>query len=118
MSISVVLCFNFFIALLSSKKHDSISNTHIQSLQGTSYFAKTLSKQSSLRIIIAMSSHESQAEKVHQDRELARKEEPPATCDIAVIRNAVEQLDPEKRKGSKANGSEGKSGDGKGNGKK
>ena len=35
------------------------------------------------------------------------------TCDVAVIRNAVEQLDPEKRKGSEANGSKEKSHDGK-----
>ncbi|KAJ4130334.1 hypothetical protein NW768_007317 [Fusarium equiseti] len=65
-----------------------------------------------------MSSHPSQAEKVHQDRELSRKKEPPATCDVAVIRNALEQLDPEKRKGLEANESEGKSGGGKENGKK
>ena len=40
------------------------------------------------------------------------------TCDVAVIRNAVEQLDPEKRKGLEANGSKEKSHDGKGKGKK
>ncbi|KAI1065223.1 hypothetical protein LB507_001162 [Fusarium sp. FIESC RH6] len=82
-----------------------------------------------------MSSHESQAEKVHQDRELARQKgecsflsaqlhfvkrivEPSMTCDVAVIRNAVEQLDPEKRKGLEANGSKEKSHDGKEKGKK
>nr|CEG04944.1 unnamed protein product [Fusarium clavum] len=65
-----------------------------------------------------MSSHESQAEKVHQDRELAHQKEPSVTCDVAVIRNAVEQLDPEKRKGSQGNESEGKSHNGNGNEKK